>query len=223
MRKDRARSAGEEARSEDATTAALPFRMIERLVGAALDLDPETRDSLARFSGAVVDLDITGAGTLRLRIEGDRIRVGPRDDNRAADVSIRGAPLSLLRFALARDREALILDDDVKLSGDIGLATRLQQIAARIDVDVEEALAQRIGDAPAHEFMRAARGFRGWVQDVGSSMLADLSEYMRHEAAMTPLGEEVKRFAQEVDDLRDDVERLDARIIRLQRWQARPK
>ena len=223
MRKGGARSAGEEARSEDATTAALPFRMIERLVGAALDLDPETRDSLARFSGAVVDLDITGAGTLRLRIEGDRIRAGPRDDDRAADVSIRGAPLSLLRFALARNREALILDDDVKLSGDIGLATRLQQIAARIDVDVEEALAQRIGDAPAHEFMRVARGFRGWVQDVGSSMLADMSEYVRHEAAMTPLAEEVKRFAQEVDDLRDDVERLDARIIRLERSQARPK
>ena len=223
MRKGGARSAGEEARSEDATTAALPFRMIERLVGAALDLDPETRDSLARFSGAVVDLDIAGAGTLRLRIEGDRIRAGPRDDDRAADVSIRGAPLSLLRFALARNREALILDDDVKLSGDIGLATRLQQIAARIDVDVEEALAQRIGDAPAHEFMRVARGFRGWVQDVGSSMLADMSEYVRHEAAMTPLAEEVKRFAQEVDDLRDDVERLDARIIRLERSQARPK
>ena len=195
--------------------------MIERLVDGALDLDPETRAALAGFSGRVVDLEIIGAGTLRLRIEGDELRVGPRDSAIDADVSIRGAPLSLLRFALTPEREALILDDDVTLSGDIGLATRLQQLAARIDVDFEEALARRIGDVPAHELMRALLGFRVWARDAGSSLLADVSEFLRHESGMTPPGEEAERFAQQVDDLRDDLERLDARIVRLERRQAR--
>ena len=216
-----AQPGGEAAGSEGTGPAPLPFRMIERLVDGALDLDPETRSALAGFSGKVVDLEIIGAGTLRLRIEGDRLRVGPRDSAIGADVSIRGAPLSLLRFALTPEREALILDDDVTLGGDIGLATRLQQVAARIDVDFEEALAQRIGDVPAHELVRALLGFRVWAQDAGSSLLADVSEFLRHESGMTPLGEEVERFAQQVDDLRDDVERLDARIIRLERRQAR--
>ena len=216
-----AQSSGEDVCSDGTGAASLPYRVIERLVDGALDLDPETRAALAGFSGKVVDLEIIGAGTLRLRIEGDGVRVGPRDSAIDADVSIRGAPVSLLRFALTPEREALILDDDVTLSGDIGLATRLQQVAARIDVDFEEALAQRIGDVPAHELMRALLGFRAWARDAGSSLLADVSEFVRHESAMTPLGEETERFSQQVDDLRDDVERLDARIIRLERRQAR--
>ena len=198
---------------------ALPFGLLDRLIDRALDLDPETRDALAEFPGRVVDVEIAGTGTVRLRIEGGRVCVEPRDETRGADVTIRGAPFSLLRFALAgdREREALLLGGGVSLRGDVALAARLQRIAARMDLDLEEALAQQIGDVPAHELFRGMRGLGGWVRDAGAALLADASEYLRYEAAMTPRREEVERFAYDVDDLRDDAERLEARIVRLER------
>ena len=199
------------------TVRALPFGLLDRLIGRALDLDPEMRGALAGLSGKMVDFEITGAGAFRLRIDGERVRVEPRDETVDADVTIRGAPLSLLRFVLAGDRETLILGDEVSLRGDIALATRLQQIVARMDLDLEEALARRIGDAPAHEIVRGARGLGGWMRDAGAAVLADVSEYLHHEAAMTSRREEVERLAHDVDDLRDDVERLEARIARLER------
>ena len=204
------------------TGRALPFALLGRLLDGALDLDPETRGALAGLSGKVVDLEITGAGALRLRIDGERVRVEPCDETVEADVTIRGAPLSLLRFVFAGDRETLLLGDDVSLHGDLALATRLQQIAARMDVDIEEALAQRVGDIPAHEFMRGMRKLGGWMRASGTALLTDVSEYLRYEAAATPGREEAERFAHDVDDLRDDVERLDARIMRLERrWVSR--
>ena len=199
------------------TVRALPFGLLDRLIDRALDLDPETRGALAGLSGKTVDFEIAGAGAFRLRIDGERVRVEPRDETVDADVTIRGAPLSLLRFVLAGDREMLILGDEVSLRGDIALATRLQQIVARMDLDLEEALARRIGDAPAHEIVRGARGLGGWMRDAGAAVLADVSEYLHHEAAMTSRREEVECFAHDVDDLRDDVERLEARIARLER------
>ena len=201
---------------------ALPFGLLERLIGQALDLDPEARDALAGFSGKVVDVEMTGAGAVRLRIDGGRVRVEPRDESCATDITIHGAPFSLLRFAVAgdRDREALLLGGGVSLRGDIALAARLQRIVARMDLDIEEAFAQRIGDAPAHELFRGLRGLGGWVRDAGAALLADASEYLRYETAMTPRHEEAERFAHEVDDLRDGVERLEARILRLERQQA---
>ena len=199
------------------TVQALPFGLLGQLLDGALDLDPETRRALAGLSGKVVDLEITGAGTIRLRIDGECIRVEPRDETTDADVTIRGAPISLLRFAFAGDRETLILGDEVSLHGDIALATRLQQIAARVDIDIEEALAQRFGDIPAHELMRGMRGLGGWMRAAGTALLADVSEYLRYEAAVTPRREDAERFALAVDDLRDDVERLDARVTRLER------
>ena len=89
-----------------------------------------------------------------------------------------------------------------------------------MDIDIEEAIAQRVGDIPAHEFMRGMRGLGGWMRAVGAALLADVSEYLRYEAAMTPRAEEVERFAHAVDEIRDDVERLEARIGRLERRQA---
>lgn len=205
------------------TMRALPFGLLGRFIDRALDLDPETRDALAEFPGKVVDVEITGAGTVRLCIDGGRVRVGPRDEARAADVTIRGAPPSLLRFALAgeREREALLLGGGVGLRGDVVLAARLQRIAARMDLDFEEAFAQRIGDAPAHELFRGMRGLGSWARDAGAALLADASEYLRYEAAVTPRREEAERFAHEVDVLRDDVERLEARVLRLERRRVR--
>ena len=198
----------------------LPVNLLGRLIEAALELDPETRHALARLSGRVVDLDVTGVGVLRLRIDGERVHVGPRDETVDADVAVRGTPLSLLRFAFADDRERLILGEEVSLRGDIALATRLQQIVARMDVDVEEALAQRIGDIPAHELSRTLRGLGDWMRAAGTALLADVSEYLRYEAAVTPVAEEVERFSDAVDAIRDDVERLEARIGRLERRRA---
>ena len=196
---------------------ALPFRLLERLIDGALDLDPETRSALAGLSGKVVDVELSGAGSLRVRIDDERVHIGPRDDAADADVTLRGAPLSLLRFAFAGDREAQILGEEVSLQGDIALATRLQQIAGRLDIDFEEAFARHLGDAPAHELVRAMRGFGGWLSGTGSALLEDASEFLRHEAAITPRRVEVDRFVNDVDDLRDDAERLEARVARLER------
>lgn len=205
------------------TVGAPWFDLLGRLLDGALDLDPDTRRALAGLSGKVVDLDVAGVGGLRLRILDERVRVEPCNDaEEEADVTVRGAPFSLLRFAFAEDRERLLLGDEVSLHGDIALATRLQQIAARLDVDVEEVLACRIGDIPAHEVMRGVRGVGVWMRAAGAALLADASEYVRYEAAMTPHREDVERFSHAVDDLRDDVERLEARIERLERRQAPP-
>lgn len=197
---------------------ALPFRLLERLLDDALALDPESRSALAGLSGKVVDVEVTGAGALRLRIDGESVHIGPRDasGDADADVTVRGTPLSLLRLAFSGDREALILGDEVDLRGDVALAAQLQRIAARMDVDVEEALAQRIGDVPAHELMRGMRGLGGWMHAAGAALLADLSEYLRYEAAVVPRRDEVEQFSHAVDDLRDDVERLEARVTRLE-------
>ena len=197
-----------------------PFALLGRMLDGALDLDPETRRALDRLSGKVVDLDITGAGTLRLRIDGEHVRVEPRDETFDPDVTIRGAPFSLLRFVLAGDRETLILSDEVSLHGDIALATRLQQIAARMDIDFEEAFAQHFGDIAAHELMRGMRGLGGWMRAAGAALLADMSEYLRYEAAVTLGMEDIGRFTHAVDEIRDDVERLEARVGRLERRQA---
>ncbi len=194
-----------------------PFGLLGRFIDTALELDPETRHALADLADSVIDLDVIGVGVLRLHLDGERVRVGPRVALVDAHVTIRGTPLSLARFAFVDDREKLVLSGEVSLHGDIALATRLQRIVARMDLDFEEALAQRMGDIPARQLSRRLRGFGGWMRAAGTALLADASEYLRYEAAATPVTEDVERFSNAVDAVRDDVERLEARVARLGR------
>ena len=149
-----------------------PFELLERLLDGALELDPETRH---------VSCPAVGQGrrsrrhrrrdAIRLHIDDEtHPRRGPRDDALDADVTIRGAPLSLVRFVLAGDRETLILGEEVSLHGDIALATQpAADSSARMDIDFEEAIARaHRRHSRRTRSCAACVGWVGWMRAAGS-------------------------------------------------------
>lgn len=133
-----------------------------------------------------------------------------------ADLMIVGTPFSLLRFAASGDRQEMVLSADVALHGDAALAARLQGILLRTDIDFEELVARRIGDVPARILVRQMRGVGERLREAGSALYADLSEYLRYESDLVAKQEEGERFMRSVDDMRDDIDRLEARIALLE-------
>jgi ubiquinone biosynthesis protein UbiJ len=72
-----------------------------------------------------------------------------------------------------------------------------------------------VGDPAAHQVGAGVRAAGRWGQKVGDTLLQNLREYLQEEARIVPTRYEVDAFLGEVDTLRDDVERLEARIARL--------
>ena len=72
-----------------------------------------------------------------------------------------------------------------------------------------------VGDAAAHQIGEAARNFARWGAEVGSTMQANVREYLQEERRDLPSRYEVERLAGDIDTLRDDVDRLAVRIDRL--------
>jgi len=134
------------------------------------------------------------------------------------DVILTGSLLTLARMAAPGEQAAdgaTIRDGTLDITGDAYTAQRFQQLLHHARPDIEEELSQVIGDAAAHQAGELARSVRAWARNARTTMSSNISEYLQEESKQVPSRYEVDRFANDVDSLRDDVARLEARIDRL--------
>jgi ubiquinone biosynthesis protein UbiJ len=131
------------------------------------------------------------------------------------DVVITGSLITLARM-MKGSGQAAIRSGDVDLSGDAATAQRFQKLLDLAQPDIEEELSRVIGDVAAHRIAEIARGVSKWARDARSTMGGNIREYLQEESRDLPTRYEVDRFTQQVGTLRDDVERIAARLNRLE-------
>jgi len=131
------------------------------------------------------------------------------------DVVITGSLISLARM-MKGSGEAAIRSGDVDLTGDAATAQRFQKLLDLAQPDIEEEVSRVIGDVAAHRVAKIARGVGKWARDARSTMGGNIREYLQEESRDVPTRYEVDRFTQQVGTLRDDVERVAARLKRLE-------
>lgn len=202
--------------------AASPLDALKPLAGRALgealnrlvSLDPETAAALARLEGRRIGLALEAPPVaLDLRVSGGRLVVGPPQDE--PDLGIRATLSGVLsQLPFLRAPGALPVGK-VRINGDAELARTLQQLAGRFDPDWEKPFADLLGPVLGvqvarvlREGLKAGAGFaRGFSRDA----VEFLTEESRDLVGKAELG----AFLDDVDAVRDRVERLAARIARL--------
>lgn len=144
----------------------------------------------------------------------DRVLLSSEYDD-DPDVAIDASLITLTRM-LGGSGEAAIRDGDVQLSGDAATAQRFQKLLGYAKPDVEEELSRVLGDVAAHRLAELARGVRSWARQARTTIGGNVREYLQEESRELPTRYEVDRFAAKLGVLRDDVDRLAARLRRLE-------
>lgn len=190
---------------------------IERAVNALIKLDPDVMAELSGLHGKVVRIELDGLPIALNLAPGEDGRLQVLDElEHGPDATLAGSPFDLLK---ARDSEkgvAQLFAGRVRLDGDNAVAQRFSRALGRLDIDWEEQLAQLIGDIPAHEIGRAARKAKEQGERLQSRGSETLSDYLTEETRLLPHRFEVEAFLGDIDTLRDDTDRLEARIARLE-------
>ena len=145
----------------------------------------------------------------------DAVRVTTEYDA-VPDVTIQGSALALMRLSASEDTGKAMLEQGIKIDGDMGLGNRFRQILREIDVDWEELLSHAVGDVLAHQMGQLARDTKGWLDSSAHAMRLNTREYLQEEARLLPADAEIRRYLDEVDTLRMDADRLAARLKRLE-------
>lgn len=210
----------------------LAGRALEAALNRAIALDPDTRDALQPLDGRSVVLALDSAEAplaLRMRVEGTQLRVGPADAEQAPDLAVRsslGGVLSLgMRMVLPRLLGAAADDEAIpvgamRIEGDAELARRLQRLAERFDPDWQQPFASVFGDVLGVQIANGVAAALRQARTGGLKFAGTAAEYLTEESRDVVPRAELDAFHDDVDSLRDDAERLAARIARLRKRMA---
>jgi len=188
---------------------------LEAALNTYVAMDPEAPARFSALEGRVVGVELRGLDLRFFILPGHSFQV-LGDYAGEADAWISGTPLALLRLGTADERGRPLFTGDVEIRGDIDLGRRFQALLEAVDIDWEEHLSRLTGDVVAHQVGNAVRDTLAWGRKAADSLGQDLSEYLREESRLLPTRDEVEQFLAEVDTLREDVDRLEARLRRLQ-------
>lgn len=196
----------------DALEAAL--RPIASLLNRNIAESTPARELCLKLSGTVVAVRVRNTALAAYFIVNDEVLDVVTSSADAPDVVITGSIITLARMA-GQSGETAIRDGSLDLTGDAETAREFQQLLAFAKPDVEEELSGIVGDVAAHRLGEIARGLGRWGRDARSTMGANVREYLQEESRDAPSRYEVDAFSKNVGTLRDDVDRVEARLNRL--------
>lgn len=167
------------------------------------------RDELKRFSGKTARFEIAPLALAFTVLETGE--VAPAAADAAAAVTVKLTPGLLLRLA-ARDETAW---REVEVAGDTDFAAVINHLARNLRWDVEEDLSRVFGDIAAHRMAETGRDFQRWGERTAEHFGRTLAEYWTEEQPLIAGARDVEEFNRAVDQLRDDVARLEKRLENL--------
>ena len=182
---------------------------IENFLNRGLPRSPRAQELCAELAGRRIAIEAPAMARVLVESTGNSLRV--TRGSLPADAEVIGGPLSLLALS-GNAAEASLSGGAVEVRGDAELAQKFQELARLLKPDPEEELSLVIGDVAAHRLGRLARGALGWTRSAAATLLQNFGEYFSHERGDLVSREEGEQYLRGVDALREDVDRLDARL-----------
>lgn len=105
---------------------------------------------------------------------------------------------------------------DLAFAGDIDLAQRFARLTGRLRWLPVEDLSRLVGDVAAARLDAVAQRALAGGRDSAARLADSLVEYWRDEVPLLASRQDVEAFVTAVDALRDDAERLEKRLVRLE-------
>ncbi|MBV0934308.1 ubiquinone biosynthesis accessory factor UbiJ [Marinobacterium weihaiense] len=192
--------------------------LAEASLNAVLARDPVTLARLGELNGTEVRVECTRPEWHCTLLPHDHGIDLLAECGGEPDACIRGTALDLIRLPQAGNQ--VLFGHGVSLEGNSGLVHRLQQILADSQIDWEAWLADLIGDTAAHPLANLVRSAAHQLGYGSRSLVHSLEEYLHEEARLLPTQVEIDIWQEQVEELRDATDRLEARIARLEQRQS---
>lgn len=188
------------------------YSLLERALNDALRYDPATMQRLAGHKGRVLAIEcLQPPVNAYFLFTVDGVEIYDRCET-TIDGTIRAGAIGLLRQLASQTPEIAPAGGDIQVLGDARFVQDIIKIARDIDIDWEEPLARIVGDVAARQVGELLRGAASFVARAFTSLRRDGEDFLRHELGLFPPKQAMREFLRDVDDLRLDSDRVQARL-----------
>ena len=164
---------------------------------------------LAKFAGKTARFNIAPFSfSYTVKADGTLLKAAA---DASADVICTIAP-SLLPRLLLKDASAF---SSIQSTGDSALLAEIFYLSKHLHWDAAEDISRVAGDIAAERLVHLAESTHQQLRDSALSLSQAYAEYWTEERPLVAKSTHINQFIQQVDTLRDNVERLEQRINRL--------
>lgn len=188
---------------------------LESLLNRNLAASAAARALCKRLDSKVLALRVEGAPlSIYCKSHGAHVTLATEHEG-TPDATLSGTPLSLLRLAGAAP-EGAVRGGSVQIQGDAEVAQAFSELLREARPDLEEELSRVLGDVAAHQIGKAARSALAFARRASGTLAQNIAEYLQEEGRDVPSRTEADELLRGVDALREDVDRLEARLALLE-------
>jgi len=205
---------------------------LEALLNRGIDGSQQAATQARRLNGTALQVDIEGLAAIRASVAAGRLALvfastdTPANDRNdagarsSADASvnatIQGSPLALLQLARGESHRATT-STPARITGDAEIADAYRRLFALAKPDLEAELSRVVGDFPARRLAQLATRGVAWARQARRTAGENLAEYWQEESRDLVNRVELEEFLHGVDELREQADRVAARLANLER------
>lgn len=187
---------------------------VETSLNQLLKDDADSQRRLARLRGKVISVTLNEFNKTLYFVFSHQIDVlagfeGEVDCQLALNLTV------LPELRQQANLTQLIKADKLALDGDLQLAQHFSTLLSGLKPDVEEKLSQYTGDVVAHSLVSSVKSGSRFIRQGVKNRQRDLAEVITEEWQLLPQPLEMVHFYDQVDDLKSDVARFEARLNHL--------
>jgi len=214
--------------------ATLALGAFESVTNEWIDLDAATRQGFNQLQGKLLRVVIdTPHLSVDILFDQDRIRLSPTPvgmDDQPAN-SLFEQRVCDLKFAPSRANTTLHVPHLIALArlfgatpgttgnlpvqGELAVLQQVQQVMAQAEPDISAKLAPWIGDGLAHQLAQLLSQGKQTFTQTGQRLFEHAEAQIKQENTLLAPRWQAERFIDGVRDLRNDIERLQARMRQL--------
>lgn len=190
---------------------------VENGVNRILRLDSTAMARLQPLTGKVIAVECAAPPLQLFILPSDEGLLLATQWAADADCTLRAPASSLLRLVLNKDKTAVLHSPEVDLEGDSHALMALAQVLQDLELDWEYELSRWLGPVATALIGGHLRSRANWYQQGFASLNQNLAEYLSEEARTLVGQREAQARFDELDQLKLDLDRLEARFERLGR------
>ena len=190
---------------------------VENGVNRILRLDSTAMARLQPLTGKVIAVECAAPPLQLFILPSDEGLLLASQWAADADCTLRASASSLLRLVLSKDKTAVLHSPEVDLEGDSHALMALAQVLQDLELDWEYELSRWLGPVATALIGGHLRSRANWYQQGFASLNQNLAEYLSEEARTLVGQREAQARFDELDQLKLDLDRLEARFQRLGR------
>lgn len=192
---------------------------LERALNQYIKLDPHSAALLKKLDSKQLQVTINELPFSLVFVFSQRIDLLARDKQSENDPTDCHITLSFSTLDKLRDTSQLtrlIQSGELSLDGDIHVAQYFSQMLKEIDVDWEDQLSRYTGDVVAHSVFEVGTQVLNKIKTKANAIALTLRDGALEEKNVVAHPYMVEDFCQQVNEMRSQTDRLEARLQQLE-------